>query len=68
MSRTLKEAMATLQFWLILLCIDIPSMINKGLTFHLVSILNLRGVSPAGAAFVLSLMAIAVFPITMQYL
>ncbi|MCR6097069.1 hypothetical protein HXA31_03650 [Salipaludibacillus agaradhaerens] len=56
------------QFWLILLCIGIPSMIKTDLTFHLVSILNLRGVSPAGAVFVLSLIAITVFPITMQNL
>lgn len=64
-SFTLKEAMRTRQFWLLLLCVSIPSMINTGLTFHLFSILGGSGISIGGSAFILSLMAMVGFPVTM---
>ncbi|PYZ94045.1 MFS transporter [Salipaludibacillus keqinensis] len=64
-SWTLKEAMGTRQFWLLLLCVGIPSMINTGLTFHLVSILSGSGLSIGAAAFILSLMAMVGFPVTL---
>ncbi|WP_245411645.1 MFS transporter [Alkalicoccus urumqiensis] len=63
-SWTLKEAKSTRQFWLLLLCVGIPSMLNTGLTFHLVSIVSDRGMDIAAAAFVLSLMAAVGFPVT----
>ncbi|WP_310793591.1 MFS transporter [Salipaludibacillus neizhouensis] len=65
-SWTLKEAMRTKQFWLILLCVGIPSMVNTGLTFHLISILGGSGLSTTAAAFILSLMAMVGFPVTMM--
>ncbi|WP_147803083.1 MFS transporter [Alkalicoccus halolimnae] len=64
-SWTLREAARTRQFWLLLLCLGIPSMINTGLTFHLVSIVSSSGLGIGTAAFVLSLMAAVGFPVTM---
>ncbi|MGM7700395.1 MFS transporter [Pseudalkalibacillus sp. Hm43] len=64
-SWTLKEAMRTRQFWLILVCVSIPALVNTGITFHLVSIFEEGGLGRGTAAFILSLMAIVGFPITM---
>lgn len=64
-SWTLREAAGTRQFWLLLLCVGIPAMVNTGLTFHLVSIMTGSGLGIGTAAFVLSLMAAVGFPITM---
>ena len=61
---TLKEAMRTRAFWLILLCVAIPALVNTGLTFHLTSILGEQGLGGAVAASVLSIMAFVGFPIT----
>lgn len=61
---TLKEAIRTRVFWLVLICVAIPAMVNTGVTFHLVSILGKDGVPPTVSAFVLSLMAIIGFPMT----
>ena len=57
-SKTLKEASKTLSFWLLLLCVFIPSMINTGITFHIVSIFDCSGFSARVAATVLSIIAI----------
>ncbi|RRD95578.1 MFS transporter [Bacillus licheniformis] len=62
---TLKEAMRTGSFWYVLICAGIPSLVNTGITFHLLSILGENGLSPQVAATVLSLMAMVGFPITM---
>ncbi|WP_078543890.1 MFS transporter [Litchfieldia alkalitelluris] len=62
---TLKEAMKTATFWLLLFCISIPSLVNTGLTFHLVSILGENNISPGFAALILSLMALVGFPVTL---
>ncbi|WP_349409805.1 MFS transporter [Pseudalkalibacillus sp. SCS-8] len=64
-SWTLKEAMRTRQFWLILICVSIPALVNTGITFHLVSIFEEGDLGRGMAAFILSLMAIIGFPITM---
>ncbi|TLS38347.1 MFS transporter [Pseudalkalibacillus caeni] len=64
-SWTLKEAMRTRAFWLILFCVSIPALVNTGLTFHLVSILGGNGLSTTTAATVLSIMAVVGFPVTM---
>lgn len=61
---TLKEAMKTYQFWLILFCVSIPAMVNTGITFHLVTIFGESGLKTTTAAFVLSIMAIVGFPLT----
>ncbi|RKD31398.1 MFS transporter [Thermohalobacter berrensis] len=63
-SWTLKEAMTTKAFWLILFCMLIPSMINTGLTFHIVSIIEGKGYSSTFAASILSIVAITQFPFT----
>ncbi|MBM7553934.1 putative MFS family arabinose efflux permease [Thalassobacillus pellis] len=61
---TLKEATRTKAFWMILFCVSVPALVNTGITFHLVSIVQGKGLSPSVAALVLSLMAIVGFPIT----
>lgn len=62
---TLQEAKRTRAFWLILLCAAIPAMVNTGLTFHFVSILGESGIPRTTAAFVLSIMALLAFPVTL---
>ncbi|SDQ07687.1 MFS transporter [Virgibacillus salinus] len=62
---TLKEAMRTWAFWGILVSVSIPSMINTGITFHIISIFDSNGLSPGVAAMVLSLMAIVGLPMSL---
>ncbi|SMO56929.1 MFS transporter [Melghirimyces algeriensis] len=61
---TLKEAMRTRTFWLILMCVSFPALVNTGLTFHLTSIMKDQGLGISTAALVLSLMAGIGFPTT----
>ncbi|OLO38970.1 MFS transporter [Alkalihalophilus pseudofirmus] len=61
---TVKEAMKTKQFWLLLFCVAVPSMVNTGIVFHFVPILAESGSSRTQAAFILSIMAMVSFPIT----
>jgi len=61
---TLKEAMKTRAFWLMLFCMVFPSMINTGITFHMVSIVGEKGFSSAFAAFILSFIALIQVPLT----
>ncbi|MCG8398123.1 MFS transporter [Bacillus atrophaeus] len=63
-SWTVKEAMGTRAFWLLLFCVAIPAMVNTGLTFHLVSIFAEKSLSPEAAAAILSIMALIGFPVT----
>ena len=63
-SWTLKEAKSTLAFWLMLFCMVVPSMINTGITFHMVSIINGRGYSSSVAAIILSITAFIQLPFT----
>ncbi|WP_051189153.1 MFS transporter [Halalkalibacillus halophilus] len=49
-SWTLKEAMKTRAFWLILFCVSVPALTNTGITFHLVSISEGKGLTPEVAA------------------
>ncbi|WP_188207804.1 MFS transporter [Alkalibacillus aidingensis] len=63
-SWTLKEAMKTRAFWMVLFCVSVPALTNTGITFHLVSISEGKGLTPEVAAIVLSLMAIIGFPVT----
>jgi sugar phosphate permease len=62
---TLKEAMKTRSFWLLLFCMSIPALVNTGITFHLMSILGENNINPAFAAIILSLMALIGFPVTL---
>lgn len=61
---TLAEARETRTFWLVLICMAIPAMINTGITFHLFSIFESNGLAPGAAALVLSLMAVVGIPMT----
>lgn len=61
---TLEEAKKTRTFWFILLPASVPALINTGLTFHLISILGERGISPMNSALILSLMALVGFPVS----
>ncbi|RBA01393.1 MFS transporter [Staphylococcus arlettae] len=63
-SWTLKEATKTNTFWMLLVCVGIPSMVNTGITFHIVSIFNDNGLNASSAAIVLSLMAIVGIPMS----
>ncbi|MFD2924755.1 MFS transporter [Halobacillus naozhouensis] len=63
-SWTLKEAMNTRAFWMILFCVSVPALVNTGVTFHLVSIAEGKGLSDSVAALVLSMMALIGFPVT----
>ncbi|GGK30895.1 MFS transporter [Caldalkalibacillus thermarum] len=60
-SWTLKEAMRTRAFWLILFCVGVPSMVNTGITFHLFSILAESGIGRGTTAFLLSLVPLIGF-------
>ncbi|OYD07570.1 MFS transporter [Paludifilum halophilum] len=64
-SWTLREAMKTRSFWLILVCVSIPALVNTGLTFHLTSIFREQGLGVSTAALVLGLMAFTGFPMTL---
>ncbi|MYL36127.1 MFS transporter [Pontibacillus yanchengensis] len=63
-SWTLREAMKTRAFWLILFCVSVPALVNTGVTFHMVSIAEGKGLTKEVAALVLSLMAFVGFPVT----
>jgi MFS family permease len=63
-SWSLKEAMATRAFWFILFCVAVPALVNTAITFHIVSIMDLRGLDTGVAAMVLTLMALIGFPVT----
>ncbi len=64
-SWTIKEAFKTHSFWFILYCHQVLPMIVTGVTFHFISILSIKGLTPATAAYVLSLIALASFPTTL---
>ncbi|KMJ60124.1 MFS transporter [Bacillus sp. LL01] len=61
---TVKEAMKTKQFWLLLFCVAVPAMVNTGIVFHFVPIMAESDIGITEAAFILSIMAIVSFPIT----
>ncbi len=63
-SWTLHQAKRTRAFWLFLFCMFVPSMVNTGITFHMVSILGEHGITPAQSAFVLGLIAMTALPST----
>ncbi|MDG5789760.1 MFS transporter [Evansella sp. AB-P1] len=60
----LKEATKTRAFWMILICVAIPSMINTGITFHIISIFGSNQLEPSVAAMVLSLTAFVGIPMS----
>ncbi|MGM8366611.1 MFS transporter [Virgibacillus sp. W0181] len=62
---TLNEAMKTRAFWALLICVGIPSLVNTGITFHIISIFGSNKLTPEIAAIVLSLMAIIGIPMSL---
>ncbi|SMP38631.1 MFS transporter [Anoxynatronum buryatiense] len=58
------EAMKTRAFWMMLFCMLIPSMINTGITFHMVSIIGEKGFDSSFAALILSIYAMVQLPVT----
>jgi sugar phosphate permease len=62
-SWTLKEAMRTPSFWLILYCITIPPLVNTGIIFHLMSIFKENGLTSTAAPIALAVMPFVSFPI-----
>lgn len=61
----LTEAVKTRAFWMILICIAIPALVNTGITFHIISIFTFHDLSPGIAATVLSLMAMVGIPMSL---
>ena len=59
---TLREALATRSFWLLLFCSAIPSAILTAMTFHHVSIMSQLGLSVELAAMILSFKALLRLP------
>jgi len=64
-SWTLKEAMQTRSFWGMQYCQILLPMIGTGIVFHFFSILGERGIPSVSAAFVLSLLYMVSFPVTL---
>ncbi len=62
---TVKEALRTRSFWLLLFCMMIPAAIITGMVFHQVSIMDQVGLTPKVAALVLSTMAIVRLPVAL---
>ncbi|MDR5658728.1 MFS transporter [Serpentinicella sp. ANB-PHB4] len=63
-SWTVKEAIRTRAFWLMLFCSMVPAMVNTGITFHMISILGIQGFDSNFAALVLSITAMVQLPLT----
>jgi MFS family permease len=61
---TPKEAMKVRAFWMMIFCMLVPSMINTGITFHMVSIIGEKGFDSTFAALILSTIAIVQLPVT----
>jgi MFS family permease len=62
---TVREAMGTRSFWLLLFCMMIPSAIVTGLVFHQVSVMEQVGLPVEAAALVLSAMAVVRLPVVL---
>ncbi|WP_241080577.1 MFS transporter [Natranaerofaba carboxydovora] len=58
-SMTLKEARKTKAFWVLLFISAIPALVNTAITFHMVSIMQLKGHTTGFAAYILSIFAIS---------
>jgi MFS family permease len=61
---TLKQAMKTKEFWMLIFIIVVPSMVNTGMTFHMVSIIGEKNFNAAFAAYILSITSVVKFPLT----
>ena len=63
-SWTLKEAKGTRAFWLMLLASMVPSLVNTGITFHMISIISGKGYDAGFGAMILSFTALSQIPMT----
>ncbi|MDZ7671247.1 MAG: MFS transporter [Halanaerobiales bacterium] len=61
---TLNQSMKTKAFWFMNYCGVVSSLVNTGLTFHMVSIVHNLGYSAGFAAYILSITALIKFPFT----
>lgn len=61
---TPQQSMKTKAFWFMNYCGVISALVNTGLTFHMVSIVDNIGYSPGFAAYILSITAMIKFPFT----
>ncbi len=59
-SWTLKEAMKTRAFWVLLFCVTVPAALNTGITFHLASIMEYLGY-PETSAPMIAALALSVY-------
>ncbi len=59
-----REAIKTRAFWLILFMMVVPSMVNTGLAFHMVSIIGEKGFDSTLSANILGIMAFVQLPLT----
>lgn len=59
---TLRDALATRSFWMLLFCSATPSALLTALTFHNVSIMAQRGIAVEVAAMILSAQAVVRLP------
>jgi MFS family permease len=62
-SWTLEEAKRTRAFWFMLFCMVVPSLVNTGITFHMISIVGERGFDSSFGAYILSITALTQIPL-----
>ena len=62
---TLREALRTRAFWLLLSASIVPAMVTNGLSFHQISILTERGLSATGAATIFAIESAVALPMTL---
>jgi MFS family permease len=62
-SWTLREALKTSAFWLIIYTVIVPSAIITGLVFHQISVLGEAGLDPSTAALISTIMSLVRLPI-----
>ena len=61
---TVREALRTAQFWLLMTCISLRIMVTVALNTHFVPILVWKGMSEAASAYLLSLYAFITVPLS----
>ena len=61
---TIREAMRTLHFWLLMVCICLRLMVTVALNIHFVPLLVWKGMSEATSAYLLGLFAFVSIPLT----
>jgi MFS family permease len=62
-SWTVREALGTRSFWLLLVPNVVTSAVGTGIIFHLISIMGERGISPEVAALIFSISAMIRLPV-----